>query len=380
MPELLDILGQDPALAQLQRTLAGTRRPHAFIFAGPEGVGRRTTAVELAKLLLCESPPRRPNNGRLAGLPGDFPLQQGCGRCRSCRTVPAGTNPDFQVVYKELARYHDDEKVRDSKMQDLGIGVIRQFLIDPAGRASAGQRGKVFLVREAELMSIPAQNALLKTLEEPPAGVTIILTAGDPGDLLPTTRSRCQVVRFGPLPTELVSRMLRAGELPEEEARFWAEFTGGSIGLAGRLAEEGLYPFKRELVEALAELTDSSAEAIGETLTAAMEKRSRKLQGRDEDLAGSLAHRLAGQLLLMLLASVHRDALAVACGWSRRLAHADQAPALGRIADRLGPDALAEVLAQLAAYEQLLWRNVNAKLLWGNVAFTCVSPAGTELP
>ena len=92
MPELLDIVGQDSALVQLQQALAGGRRHHAYLFAGKEGVGRRTTAVEFAKLLLCENPSVRPNAGRFAATDDDFPLRQACGRCGSCRTVSAGTN------------------------------------------------------------------------------------------------------------------------------------------------------------------------------------------------------------------------------------------------------------------------------------------------
>ena len=375
MPELLDIIGQDTALAQLQRMAVGDRRPHAFLFAGPEGVGRGTTAVEFAKVLLCENPTQRPNASRLHDLPDDFPLTQGCGACRSCRTIAAGACPDVNLVHRRLARFHDDPKVRGRVMQDLGIDVIRQFVIAPAQRASATGRGKIFIVREAELMSVPAQNALLKTLEEPPEGVTIILTATSAAELLPTTRSRCQTVRFGPLPLEFVAGVLEAEGVAPAEARFWAAMTAGSVGRASRLAAEDLYEFKQETVRTLAELAPSAAGAVAEGLHKTMEKLGKRRQSREEGLAATLANRQAGQMLLGLIASVYRDAVTVACGADKPLTHADQGDAIARIADRFVPEALAEILSQLARYEQLLWRNVNAKLLWDNVVLTCASAA-----
>ncbi|MHC4716487.1 MAG: DNA polymerase III subunit [Planctomycetota bacterium] len=379
MPELLEILGQDAALAQLQRLARSDRRPHAFVFAGPEGVGRRTTAVEFARLLLCERPVEHANAGRLAELPGTSRLTQACGQCLSCKTISAGTHPDLHMVYRQLARFHEDAKVRGRVMQDLGIDVIRQFLIAPAYRASSTGRGKVFIVREAELMSDAAQNALLKTLEEPPEGVTIIMTCTSVVELLPTTRSRCQPIRFGPLPPEFVAEMLTADGVDPAEARFWAGMTEGSAGRAQRLAEEDLYEFKQELVRLLAELTPAGAATLAELLQKAMEKLGKRRQSRDENLAATLANRQAGQMLLGLISSVYRDAVSLSCGADKPLTHADQGEAIATIAARFDPEPLADILAQLARYEQLLWRNLNPKLLWDNVAVTCATAAPLEV-
>ena len=379
MPDLLDIVGQDAALAQLQRATGGDRRPHAWLFAGPEGVGRRTTAVELARLLLCERAASRPNLGRLRDLPKDFPLRQGCGACASCTALSAGTHPDLHLVRKELARYHDDPEVRGRKMQALGIEVIRQFLIDPAGRAAAAGRGKVFVVIEAGAMSPPAQNALLKTLEEPPAGVTLILICTRPGDLLPTTRSRCQVVRFGPLPADFVAGALAADGTDAGEARFWARLTEGSLGRSRRLAETDLYAFKRELLDALAALPGGGAGELAEKLLDAAKKQAKTLTAADGLLAESVATRRGGELLLGLVASAYRDALRLAAGAEGPLIHDDQRPAVEALAGRFAPTELADILRQLSRCEQLIWRNVNAKLLWDNVAITCASGVPLEV-
>jgi len=384
MPELLDIIGQDSAVVQLQRGLAGERRPHAYLFAGPAGVGRRTTAVALARTLLCEQPQQRPNAGRFGELEADFPLRQACGACQSCRMMGAGSHGDFHLVYKELARYHDDPKVRERVMQDLSIAVIRGFLIAPAGRRPAHGRGKVFLVLESELMSVAAQNCLLKTLEEPPDGVTIVLVCRHPERMLPTTRSRCCTVRFGPLPRGFVRERLTAGGMDAGEADFWAAFTDGSIGRATRLAEQGLYEIKRDLLDRLAGLAAGSLGELGDHLVKVSDKlaaaavaEARKADGAL--LAKNLATRQATGALLELIASAFRDAITLSTQAERPLVHADQRPAVAALADRFAPTQLAEVLEQLSQYEWLLWRNVSPKTVWDNVVITCASAAPLRL-
>jgi DNA polymerase-3 subunit delta' len=372
MPDLLDIVGQDEALARLQRAVAGRRRPHAYLLAGPEGVGRRTTAREFARLLLCEAPVTRPNAGRLGDLPDDFPLRLACGECGSCRTLSAGTNTGYHLIEKELTRYHDDQKVRDQKMQDLSVHVLRQFLIEPAHRSAAG-RGRVFVVRQAELMNHVAQNALLKTLEEPPAGVTILLLTTSPGELLATTRSRCQLVRFGPLPRAFVAERLVEAGVAAGEADFWAALTGGSIGRSLRLAESGLYELKQEVVSALA--AAAPVDKLSPLLVKAMEAQAKPLTTGKDAVAASLANRQAGGRILSLIAALYRDALTVRAGADRPLIHADQTAEVRRIADRFNLDRLADILDHLARCERLIWRNVGAKLLWDNVAVSCTTAA-----
>ncbi|MHC4984012.1 MAG: DNA polymerase III subunit, partial [Planctomycetota bacterium] len=257
MPDLADIVGQEDAISRLQRAMAAERVPHAYIFAGPAGVGRRTTAVALARTLLCAKPlvrtpaAREPAEGP-SESPESPPFRQACGKCDDCRMMDAGSHPDFHLIYKELAGYHEDPRVRDRKMQGLSVDVVRSFLIGPAGRWPARGRGKVFLVLEAELLTQGAQNALLKTLEEPPAGVTIILICTQSAQLLPTTLSRCWIIHFGLLPKGFVTERLLARGLPKPEAEFWADFTGGSLGKAIDLAEKQLYDVKRELLGHLA--------------------------------------------------------------------------------------------------------------------------------
>ncbi len=384
MIEFLDIVGQDAALTRLQRAIASTRMPHALLFAGPAGVGRRTTALATAKVLLCEQPVARANQGRLPALGDDFLLRLACGGCTSCCAMDADMHVDFHLVYKELARYHDDPDVRNRVMQELGIDVIRDFLIVPASRASGRGRGKVFVVLEAELLSEEAQNALLKTLEEPPPDVTIFLIADQAAGLLPTTRSRCWAVNFGPLPVDFVRDRLVAAGVDRQEAAFWAAYTGGSVGQARRLAELDLYALKRDLVDRLvragqpasSELADHLAKAAGALVERAVAEFKKT---EDAELSRQFARRRAAAELLGLIAAVYTDAITLSTGTDRPLVHADQPTAARVLAERFEAVELARVVEQLDVCEKLLWRNVNPTLIWDNVALTAPGAAPLRL-
>ena len=238
------ILGQPHALDQLQAQLASERVHHAQIFHGPAGIGKFTTALAFAKILLCHRP-ERDLAGRLTA----------CGGCKSCTLLtPAdqpddagpgvsgdasggGGHPDLHIVNKELARYSDDRQVRDRKLTSIPVDVLRSALIEPAYLGAQLNHGKVFIVDEAELLNPAGQNALLKTLEEPPTpdeggGTTIILVTSHEDRLLPTIRSRCQRVAFVPLPDEILDRTLQEhGESLTPVERSWlVGYAQGSLG------------------------------------------------------------------------------------------------------------------------------------------------------
>ena len=377
MLSFLDIVGQDGAIARLQRMVNAGRMAHGLLFAGPAGVGRRTTALALTQVLLCENPQTKPNAGRFRELDADFPLRLACGRCPGCRMLAADSHPDCHLIRKELARYHDDREVRDSVMQELSIHVIRSFLIERAAFTPARRRGKVFVVLEVELLSTEAQNALLKTLEEPPAGVTIILICRRRDELLPTTLSRCVTVDFRGLPTDFIRFQLVAQGVAEEHARFWSAYADGSLGRAIRLAGQGLYPTKREIVDRLAALPAEGDAELGEYLhktaegLAAAVADANKADGAE--LSKNLACRQATGELLELIASAYRDALTISTGAARPLVHADQREAVAALAGRFSAVELAEIIEQFSEYEQAIWRNANPRLVWHNAVITAAS-------
>ena len=371
MPELHDIIGQDEAVARLRGYLHSGRMPHAFLFAGPAGVGRRTTAVALARLLLCEGA-------------ASADAEEACGQCEGCRMMDAGSHPDFHMIYKELARYHEDPQVRSRVMQELGIDVVRRFLIAPAGMSSARGQGKVFVVLEAELLSIPAQNALLKTLEEPPAGTIIILICSRPDQLLPTTLSRCAMVRFRLLPRQFVAGKVTEAGIGKTEAEFWAAFTDGSLGRALKLAQQGMYQVTRELLDSLAGLSAAGDAELGDQLAKATDSlaaqtvaEARKADGAE--LSKMLATRRAAGAMLELIASAYRDAISLATGTDRQITNADQSASIKTLAARFQPAQLAEIIESLSRFEQLLWRNVNPRIVWDNVVIACATAAPLEV-
>ena len=143
MTTLQDIFGQDDAVETILRAYEADRLPHGLIFAGPTGVGKETAARGLATLFLCENPKKN----------------QPCGKCASCVLMESAdpTHPDYHVIYRQLVRI-EKEKL---KAIDLPVSVIRDYLVEPANHKSSMNRGKVFIVREAELMNAAAQNAML---------------------------------------------------------------------------------------------------------------------------------------------------------------------------------------------------------------------------
>jgi len=141
-----------------------------------------------------------------------------------------------------------------SKGVDLSINVIRPELVEPAGRTSVMGRGKFFIIEQAELMSVAAQNAILKTLEEPAGRTAIVLLTDAPESLLPTVLSRCQIVRFGSLDIKLVRDRLEKQGVDPTLAADAAELSDGSLGGAMSLIAKGIVPAARELQKQIEQL------------------------------------------------------------------------------------------------------------------------------
>jgi len=224
---LASVLGQPRAIEALQAALRGGSVHHAYLFAGPEGVGKELAAVGLAQALTCPEQP-----------------EVGCGTCASCLRVARGLHPDVTWVMP------DDERVSrglagrsdfsGTPSRELRVEQIRGLQERLALRGLESKR-KVALIISAQTMNVQAQNAFLKTLEEPPSETTLILVASAMDKLLPTIRSRCGKVHFGPLPVELVAqRVQQERKLDPPTAALAAVMAGGSLGRALRLDLAGL--------------------------------------------------------------------------------------------------------------------------------------------
>ena len=253
------ILGQQRAIDTLAAALRSGRVPHALIFHGPTGVGKLTTALAFARILLCQAP--------ITQLTGDI---EACGGCPSCAMLPRpasdatdGTDapppahPDLHVVCKELALHSEDREVRDRKLTTLPVAVLRERLLGPVQRSAVMRGAKVFILDEAELLNAEGQNLLLKTLEEPPAGTTLVLVTSQEDRLLPTIQSRCGRIAFVPLPDAQVERWIEPRIGPDwtaDDRRWLVSFASGSLGRAALALDGGMHLWARDAAPAWAAL------------------------------------------------------------------------------------------------------------------------------
>jgi DNA polymerase-3 subunit delta' len=320
------ILGQRKALDLLERMLDHGRLPHALLFQGPEGVGKGTVARSFAAALLC-----------------DNPEPQACGACPACRLVDAGAHPDFLLV-ERLPRKPPSRELRHYVIVDQIRQVSRLASMSPR----QGPR-RVFVLDPADRMNLEAQNALLKTLEEPPGQAVLILVAARPRLLLPTVRSRTFNVGFGPLrPSDLADALRRLG-FDAEEAVVRAALSAGCPGLALDLDLETLLEWRGDVLEALESLTRSPAAAADLPSFAA-------------HLAGKNEVRLRGSL--DLIEALLRDAAVASAGAEHStLAHTDIAAKLERIGNDLGPRRAAEIIEALERLRHDLRFNLNRTLV-----------------
>jgi DNA polymerase-3 subunit delta' len=216
---LRDVIGHARLVGLLARAVARDTLPPALLLAGPAGVGKRRVALAVASAINCLDPV-------LGG-----PLERdACGKCPACRRIERGVHPDVVLLEPGDSGTIKIEAVRD--------------VIDRAGFRPFEGRRRVVVIDEADALMHQAQNALLKTLEEPPSASSFMLVSSLPDALLDTVRSRCPRLRFGPLPVaDVAAALVRDHGFDAAEARAAADASDGSIG--GALAAQGA-----DLVEA----------------------------------------------------------------------------------------------------------------------------------
>jgi DNA polymerase-3 subunit delta' len=202
-----DIIGHQITIASLQTAVMRQRLAHAYLFHGEAAIGKRATALCLAQALNCER--------TFAGEALDA-----CGSCRSCQQITSRIHPDFFVI----------EPDSELATPQIKIEQIREIEQQIMYRPLIGER-KICLIDDADRMTIGAANALLKTLEEPPAHSLFILISSRPAALPATIRSRCQSLRFAtPSRTQVEAAVILQRELPPADARLLAIISEGRIG------------------------------------------------------------------------------------------------------------------------------------------------------
>lgn len=202
-----DMIGHEQEIAHLERAIESGKVSHAYIFNGEKGTGKRTLADAFAMTLQCTGEGERP-----------------CGQCHSCRQAASGNHPD--IIHLE----HE-------KPASIGVEDVREQLVGDIQIRPYNGKYKIYIVADADKMTAQAQNAILKTIEEPPQYAVIILLTVNSQALLDTIRSRCVLIDLKPVPDERVKAYLMEQiQIPDYEADICVAFAQGNIGKAVRLA------------------------------------------------------------------------------------------------------------------------------------------------
>ena len=307
-----DVIGHEGAIRRLRRAASHERVAAAYCISGPVGIGKRALTDAFAMELLCAD-----STGAA------------CGACAQCIRVTAGTHPDLRL----LVRDEDRRDMRTEQVREL----TRWLTLRPLMAAR-----KVAIIDGADTLNEHGQNALLKTLEEPPGASVLLLVATRVSLLLPTVRSRCQHVRLEPLPDAAMARILDRHGVPKDEAALLTARASGSPGRALALRADAHPEQRARLLDGLGRLPEASAAQIS-------------------TLAQTLAR---GEIepALDVIVSWYRDLLGVLAGGATPVRNADVAPQLRAAAARSTLDVVLRQLEAVCDTLELIDQNANRVL------------------
>ncbi|MBK7256410.1 MAG: DNA polymerase III subunit delta' [Ignavibacteriae bacterium] len=356
------VLGQRRVKLLLQNAMRTARLPHAYLFHGPEGVGKDAMAIEFARVLQCE-------NGGV----------EACGKCDSCAKMATLQHPDVHLItalpvgkneeggdgpFDRLTQ-EEMKAVRSeflAKAQDpyhrigipratgIKVNSIREIRRE-APLASAGNRRRIFILSNADMLADVAANTLLKTLEEPPAHCMFILTTSYREELLPTILSRCQQVRFDPLSDAQIQDALMSRDGVEaNHAALLARLSGGSYSRARELTGDDLMGEREHVLEFVRRTVAGHHADVGKIIDTVTDEKDRTRVTR----------------FLHLLLLWFRDALVL--GKQGSIINIDQREPLERFIGRYPAADIPVILADIDRAISLVERNVYIKLILYNLA------------
>jgi DNA polymerase-3 subunit delta' len=311
-----DILGHERPIRLLQRGIAGGKVAHSYLFLGAEGIGKSLVALQFAKALNC--------------LEGADTVDA-CDRCISCKKINRLVHPDVSII--------------EPQGQTLKVDQVREMQKALAYRPYEG-RCRVFILTAADRMAPHMSNTLLKTLEEPPPQTVIILQANHPRWILPTILSRCQPIRFNPLPSHLVSHwLIKAKGLGEREAHLLATLSEGSPGKALEIKEEIAGIPRKELLEGW------------------MGSGSLSMEEKEDWIDSLPSQRENLNLILELAKTLLRDLIVVkTSGEASGLIHADLAEEMEKVAGQWDLSSLLKRMENLHQTARAIKGNANTRL------------------
>jgi DNA polymerase III subunit delta' len=329
-----DLVGNKQVKETLQRLIAAGRVPNALLFTGPEGVGKKQFAFELARSLVC--------TGR--------DDHAACGHCAACSRVGEFSIPTFEkgddskhVFFSQ----HPDVGMILPFRRNLNVDAIRALEREAYFRPYEAQ-ARVFIIEDADKMNDAASNALLKTLEEPPATSHIILIASRADTLLPTIRSRCQTIRFAPIAVEEIEAyLIKTCGFSPEDAALAARVSGGSLSRASSMVPAS---FRTQRSAMLSVLKAAVADNKRELLVASEEMTDAKVKEEYEEKLGILEGLIHD---LWLLRNGAGDA---------EILNMDMKPDLVPIAEAVESARLAGWLNEIEAMYESFIVNINRKI------------------
>jgi DNA polymerase-3 subunit delta' len=320
------IIGNERAVAALSRLAGSPSPPHAYLLTGPDRVGKGTLARRLAQLLNClAEEPERP-----------------CGQCAQCQRTEAGTHSDLLMVTVDASGDGPQRKA-------IGVDQVREVERAVSLSPFEGRR-RVVIIDPADAMTVEAQNALLKTLEEPPPQVVFVLVSAREDRLLPTVHSRCRRVGLSLLPRAVLEAALLAQGLEPERAHLLARLSGGRPGWALEAAREPA-------------LLQTRAEAIGLCRQVARMSVRERLELADRLSAQFQERREALLEKLALWREWWRDVVLIQHGAEDSVGSIDMMEPLRQDAAGCAPQAALEFVRALGSARRYLEMNVQARLV-----------------
>jgi DNA polymerase-3 subunit delta' len=294
------------AMGRFGRLIDNHRLAHAYLLVGPQDSGKTQTALSLAQLVNCES-------------------QTACGECISCRKIASGNHPDVHVL--------GNDEMDSIKIEDI------RFLLSRAHLMAYEARTKVFIIRNIELMTLEAANALLKTLEEPAANTLMILTTSVLEANLDTIKSRCHIITFFPSSVNRIAQVLMDEGVKEHDARFLAVYSEGCLGKIRKLMKQDIVIRRRKVLDEM--LLNRNNDSFLKELSVDPQETTQALR---------------------LLLSFFRDVLLFKSGVSKTaLVHQDSLKEMERFVAR-GFEDLALIIRQIVQTKELVDEKLNVKM------------------
>jgi DNA polymerase-3 subunit delta' len=315
------IVGHPKQLETLRLALAHGRLHHAYLFVGATGVGKKTIGLSLAKAIHCSV------------ATGDF-----CGECVDCARIQDGNHPDVRFI----------EPLAGKK--EISIQQIRELEKELNLRSFSGNK-KIVILDPATLMNLPAQNALLKTLEEPPKDSLLVLIAPNLGGLLPTVRSRCLRVSFVPLTRDqVVAFLVSQKKVRVEEAQLLAAMSMGSLEIVTAVDPQELLARRHRWIDLLLRVASGDYRTAAETA---------------EALAGNKEESLR---FLDWAESWYRDLLVYTVTQNRQeVVNVDLLPQIEQVSVAVGLERLLERIAEAKKAVVAIQRNLNRRMVLENL-------------